>query len=197
MGVSEEKRFDILAAAQAAFLEKGYGAASMEYIAREANVSKQTLYSHFMNKAELFVGVMHKKCEDMRGPLLELSENAPVDDFMFALAVGLLESLTSTETLNLYRIVVSESPRFPEIGEQFLQAGPKDGCGMIAHYIEGQVNSGVLKCDNSLMAAEFFCDMAKGTVHLHAVLGDDLPSVEQRQARAKECVRVFMAAYGA
>ena len=41
-------------AAMRLFQEQGYGAVSMDAIAREAGVSKATIYAHFADKAELF-----------------------------------------------------------------------------------------------------------------------------------------------
>ena len=47
---SESKRKQILDAATILFTEQGYSSTSMDLIAKNANVSKQTVYSHFGNK---------------------------------------------------------------------------------------------------------------------------------------------------
>src|SRR5690348_12333024 len=52
------KRKQIRAAAQRLFLELGYERASMDAIAREAGVSKQTLYHYYAAKEQLFVDVL-------------------------------------------------------------------------------------------------------------------------------------------
>ena len=44
------KAESILAAAQRTFLANGFGAASMDAIAREAGASKATLYAYFTSK---------------------------------------------------------------------------------------------------------------------------------------------------
>ncbi len=61
-GKSEAKRAAILAAAAAQFLEKGFGGSSMDSIATEASVSKQTVYAHFGGKAQLF-GAIIRQCK--------------------------------------------------------------------------------------------------------------------------------------
>jgi TetR/AcrR family transcriptional repressor of mexJK operon len=53
-GPPASKAESILAAAKRSFLAAGFGAVSMDAIAREAGVSKATVYAHFAGKEELF-----------------------------------------------------------------------------------------------------------------------------------------------
>src|ERR1700747_2635663 len=57
------KAESILAAAKRTFLAGGFGAVSMDTIAREAGVSKATVYAHFSGKEELFGAVIERECE--------------------------------------------------------------------------------------------------------------------------------------
>ena len=57
------KAESILAAAKRAFLANGFGAVSMDAIARDAGVSKATVYAHFVGKEELFGAVIGRECE--------------------------------------------------------------------------------------------------------------------------------------
>lgn len=54
---SEARRAQILAAALRCFSDKGYHEATMDDLAREAGLSKGSLYWHFKSKAEVFVGL--------------------------------------------------------------------------------------------------------------------------------------------
>src|SRR5258708_27284673 len=58
-----EKAESILAAAQRTFLASGFGAVSMDAIAREAGASKATLYAYFASKEELFGAVVARESE--------------------------------------------------------------------------------------------------------------------------------------
>ena len=58
-----EKAESILAAAQRAFLANGFGAVSMDAIAREAGASKATVYAYFSSKEELFGAVVTREGE--------------------------------------------------------------------------------------------------------------------------------------
>src|SRR5215475_4527475 len=51
------KKLAVLKAALRLFLEQGFGATSMDAIARAAGVSKATLYAHVKSKEELFAAI--------------------------------------------------------------------------------------------------------------------------------------------
>ena len=52
----------VLDAATALFMAQGYGAVSMDAIARAAGVSKATLYAHFSSKDQLFATIIGEAC---------------------------------------------------------------------------------------------------------------------------------------
>jgi len=56
------KRRQIIDGACRVFLERGFDAASMGEIAREAAVSKGTLYVYFKSKEELFAAIVAGQC---------------------------------------------------------------------------------------------------------------------------------------
>src|ERR1700737_1651174 len=62
-GPLASKAESILAAAKRSFLAAGFGAVSMDAIAREAGVSKATVYAHFAGKEELFGAMIGRECE--------------------------------------------------------------------------------------------------------------------------------------
>ena len=57
----------VIRAAEEMFKRIGFRAATMEMVAREANVAKATLYSHFKNKDELFSAVSARMTRTLRG----------------------------------------------------------------------------------------------------------------------------------
>ena len=58
----------ILDAATTLFLAHGYGATSIEEVARRARVSKRTFYHRFDDKPALFGAVVHRIVERLRPP---------------------------------------------------------------------------------------------------------------------------------
>src|SRR5579863_4183001 len=67
------KKLAVLKAALRLFLEQGFGATSMDAIAREAGVSKATLYAHVKSKEELFAAITATCAEQL------LATHAPFD----------------------------------------------------------------------------------------------------------------------
>src|SRR3984957_19469004 len=65
--VPTEKAESILAAARRKFLASGFGAVSMDAIAREAGASKATLYAYFASKEELFGAMVARESERYAG----------------------------------------------------------------------------------------------------------------------------------
>jgi AcrR family transcriptional regulator len=68
-------------AAEELFKKVGFRAVTMELVAREANVAKATLYSHFKNKDELFLAVCARMARILRGAVEQalLKPDTPLD----------------------------------------------------------------------------------------------------------------------
>jgi TetR/AcrR family transcriptional regulator, mexJK operon transcriptional repressor len=116
------------AAAQKLFLRSGFAATSTDAICREAQVSKETMYSRYPRKEDLLAGVLHHLI-DAAEP--EIAKQAPerrrsrtLRQELLAHATALVDDLMRPEYLGLFRLVVSETPRQPEIAERFKAAVP-------------------------------------------------------------------------
>src|SRR5215831_1036803 len=127
MGTSERNEWpaggkaeSILAAAKRAFLAGGFGAVSMDAIAREAAVSKATVYAHFGSKEELFGAVIGRECERYFASF-SAGEIDPRDVRASLTVLGrrFLELVLSPDAIALHRIITGEVTRFPVIGEIF------------------------------------------------------------------------------
>ena len=120
------KAESILAGAKRAFLTGGFGAVSMDTVAREAGVSKATVYAHFAGKEELFGAVIERECEHYFARFAP-SELDPQDVRASLTVLGrrFLELLLSPDGSALYRIILAEVIRFPGLGEVFWRAGPE------------------------------------------------------------------------
>ncbi|PRY62987.1 TetR family transcriptional regulator [Knoellia remsis] len=74
-----ERRAQLLGAAQAVFVDRGYHAAAMDDIADHAGVSKPVLYQHFPGKLELYLALLDENCETLEGLVREALAQ-PTDD---------------------------------------------------------------------------------------------------------------------
>src|SRR5215831_12412203 len=120
------KAESILSAAKRTFLANGFGAVSMDTIAREAGVSKATVYAHFAGKEELFGAVIGRECERYfaRFTAGELDPRS-VRASLTVLGRRFLELVVSPDAVALHRIIVAEVVRFPGLGDAFWRAGPE------------------------------------------------------------------------
>jgi AcrR family transcriptional regulator len=78
----------VLEAAERLFLAQGFGATSLEDIAREAGFSKGAVYSNFAGKTDLFFAIVEGQFVDLSAQLREAVTTAPQDPASQLAAVG-------------------------------------------------------------------------------------------------------------
>lgn len=95
------------------FLEEGFEGANLNLIGEEARVGRGTLYRHFASKAGLFAAAMRLLASDCAGaaapPALPLAQADA--DALRQYVEAALESLASTTSIRLHRVVISQSRR--------------------------------------------------------------------------------------
>jgi TetR/AcrR family transcriptional regulator, mexJK operon transcriptional repressor len=187
------KQAAILEAATEVFLEQGFGNASMDEIARRANVSKATIYSHFDSKHALFGAIIQGRCANTPGTLLDPADDRPPEETLTVLARRFLESAMVPGSLQLYRVVLSEASRFPELGRVFYETGADCVAGELASYFEDLMARGVLAVRDPRVAAEQFIGIALAQTHVRLMLGiGRCPSPAECDVLARDAVRLFL-----
>lgn len=196
--VDPAKREAILTAAEAVFTTEGYGA-SMDRIAVEAGVSKQTIYKHFDNKDTLFDAVVRRRSDALVEPITSMGANASPATVLEAQGVRFLELLSTRRYPSLVRAIIAANTQAqgPDIGPHFYENGPWMTLQRMAEYLRRQSEAGNLRIDDPILAAEQFFGLVNGQLQLRSLLGRDATmEPDHIKARAKAAVRVFMAAYG-
>jgi TetR/AcrR family transcriptional repressor of mexJK operon len=165
------KAESILAAAKRTFLASGFGAVSMDTIAREAGVSKATVYAHFAGKEELFGAVIGRECGlyFARFSAGELNPNN-VRASLTVLGRRFLELLLSPDAIALHRIILGEVTRFPGLGEVFWRAGPERERAQIEAFLQTAASCGTLSVPDTRLAAEQFVSLVRGDIQLRHLL---------------------------
>lgn len=193
---SEEKARLILEAAGALFMREGFEAASMELIAREAGVSKQTVYSHYGSKEALFSAAIASRCEQYQLCGEDMDASRPPADYLREFAQHFCDLLTSEEGLAIHRICIAEGAR-SKVGELFWQAGPEPLFLHLHSYLTEQVKLGRLHIDNIDFAASQFLHMLKADAQMRGILGlDNSQELNELSGYIDSCINVFMRAYG-
>jgi TetR/AcrR family transcriptional regulator, mexJK operon transcriptional repressor len=187
----------IVEAARRLFMADGYGATSMDAIARDAGVSKATLYSHFTNKAELFAAIIGGECQRFAHMLWSPeAEAGDVRSVLLQLARAKVEFTRSPGPRAIYRIVVGESGRFPELGRVFYENGPRRVLERVAGYLRDATAKGLLNVPHPRLAAEQLFGMVHGADHLRRLLGVDDPKAPDVDQIVESAVEIFLKAYG-
>jgi TetR/AcrR family transcriptional regulator, mexJK operon transcriptional repressor len=190
------KREAILDAAQASFLELGYAAASMDLLAARAAVSKATIYAHFAGKEELFAAVITRRCErELWGPGL-WPEGKDARTTLTTVAMGLVRLLDSPEVVGMYRVVVAEAVRQPDLARVFWENGPGRGKAGMCAMFEDLTRRGQLTVPDCWAAADQFSAMMRGEVFQRMLLNLPLPDHRTLERTAMAAVETLLRAYG-
>ena len=170
-GRRPEKTEAILEAASQLFREQGYGAVSMDQIAREAGVSKATVYAHFESKDRLFAAMIHNACAVYaEGVMPAVTEMEDVREALTRICREIERFLLAPRTLGIYRVIIAEGPRFPELVQAFVEAGPLPFRRMLADFFEANNRRGTLKVPNPRLAAHQLIWLVRGPLYLQRML---------------------------
>lgn len=186
-------------AAARLFLEKGYQGTSMDEIAAAARLSKQTIYTHFPSKEQLFADLVlgdTERVEKFSEDLIRAFRAADgLDDGLRRVARMYAAVVIRPDVLRLRRLVLAEAGRFPELARSYYERVPERMYAVLASLFKDLSDAGRLRVADPRRAAEHFAWLILG-VPLDR--GMFLPLAEGAgvEDRADEAVRVFLAAYG-
>jgi AcrR family transcriptional regulator len=143
----------------------------MDTIAREAGVSKATVYAHFAGKEELFGAVIGREC-GLYFARFSAGELDPANLRASLVVLGrrYLELVLSPDAIALHRIILGEVTRFPGLGEVFWRAGPERQRLQIEAFLKSAVASGTLTVPDTRLAAEQFVSLVRGEIQLRQLL---------------------------
>jgi TetR/AcrR family transcriptional regulator, mexJK operon transcriptional repressor len=191
------KQDAILACARAEFFDYGFEAASIERIAAAANVSKVTIYNHFQNKENLFSAMVGSECRIMRGNLPEISdEEIPLRAELMNFAQSMMEFLSSSDIIRFDRRMAAEVERYPEMGELFLNAGPRLMQNMLIEMLVGEMEKGRLAKADPKEAAAHLYGIVKGFADVEWRFSDpEKAAASVTKASLQAAVDRFLRAY--
>jgi TetR/AcrR family transcriptional regulator, mexJK operon transcriptional repressor len=186
----------ILDVATALFLGDGFGATSIEAVAKRAGISKRTFYHRFRSKEEVFEAVVRRLIDRWTPPFdaavldaLSLAETLRRSvEYMLAVAL-------TPEALALHRIVIAEAPRFPGLARIMHDLGAAAGIERFARYFEQLIASGELRPTDPQFAAEQFILMVVSGPRRRALgLGAPFGAAELRDW-VEQSVALFLDGY--
>ena len=192
------KRRQVLDGARKLFFTHGYDVTSIDEVAREAGVSKATLYVYFPSKESLFAEVAREERARVASNLFTLDpDDHDVRRVLGRVGRGLVRVVTSPGIVSWFRAVLSVGERMPELGADYYNEGVRGSMKRLAIYLARQAELGHLKIDDPDIAAAQFLEMAQTTMARPMLFGaEGKPSDERVDYVVDQAVKVFMAAYG-
>lgn len=194
---AQKKARQIMEGAVQIFDQHGFEGASVDMIAKAADVSKATLYKYFANKQELFKAVIQRQCKVYSGRIAKLSEvDGTLEDNLRAIARTIGQTFTSPILSNLYRLAIAEATRFPEISRTFYESGPQTGETLTCAILQKHIDAGELDIDNVPLAARQFQELIKADFFHVAIFGIRTDFTQQDiDQSAENAVQTFLRAY--
>lgn len=143
----------IVDAAQRLFLERGFGAVSMDELAVAAGVARRTLYNQFTSKEEIFREMLLRVSQQLGDAFPPgIETEGDVDHVLRVIARVILDLHKNPEYMGFLRMVVADSRQFPWIAKEFA-AVMDPQTDRLTRYIAHLNELGVLSCRNPLLAA--------------------------------------------
>ncbi|TPN84157.1 TetR/AcrR family transcriptional regulator [Mesorhizobium sp. CU2] len=198
-GQDPMKRAQIIEGARRVFIDKGFEAASMNDITREAGVSKGTIYVYFENKEELFEALIEEERGTIFKNLYEVLDH--FDDLRKTLVkfgMALSVKITSARVIQAQRTVVGAADRIPELGARFYERGPKRGHDRMMVFLNEAVSRGLLTIDDVDLAAYQFTELCLAGLFRQCIFSyrTKAPSQSEIEKVVRSGVDVFLKAYG-
>jgi TetR/AcrR family transcriptional repressor of mexJK operon len=124
-----KKELEVLNVASDYFLRHGYQGTSVNAIARDSGISKESIYRYFSSKKELFEAVIAKELAEYQEKLYQIDvefESIALDVVLRQVAESILGAVTTDRTLGLRRLIFQEARKSPDIGQYYYEVGPRE-----------------------------------------------------------------------
>jgi len=188
-----ERRHDaLLRTAADLFIEHGLQGVSVDAIARAAGVAKRFIYARYADKGELFAAAIERLIEDRTGPLYAYEvRDEPVEEGLLEFARRLLDLALKPQTLALFRMLIREAPRFPQLARLDAELNRHKGLVAIARVLRIYAERGEIALGNLEMLAELFGVLVvRSAQHRALILGLEEPAHVER--RLKAAIHLFL-----
>jgi TetR/AcrR family transcriptional regulator, regulator of autoinduction and epiphytic fitness len=184
----------IVAAAERLFLERGFGAVSMDELAEAAGVARRTLYNQFSSKEEIFRDMLRRVSGQLEDAFPSGVETlGDVEDVLRQVARMILELHKHPEYLGFLRMVVADSRQFPWIAEAFATVMDPQ-TERLVRYLAHLTALGILDCRNPMLAAHQFMGMLNELSLWPWMMGRESLPVSTEDA-VEETIRMFLRHY--
>lgn len=193
---------ELLAIARDQFVSHGFRGTTMDAIASGAGISKQTLYSAYPSKDELYSAVVRdwvdRGYDALRPHTLALRDATDVRDGLHRLARVLQVGILSPPVLQMRTLVAAEADSFPDVAADYITRSWDRNVESLAETLTALIGRGLLAIDHPNIAAEQFVWLVVGApLNRLSLRGTSHGNSPRRlQHIANEAVATFLSRYG-
>ncbi|MEQ4673238.1 TetR/AcrR family transcriptional regulator [Providencia vermicola] len=115
----------IITAAAEVFLQYGFEGATLDMVIERAGGSRSTLYKNFGDKEGLFAAVIADMIDEIFSePNEKVPQFTTIESVLAFYGSQFLINVLKPQSISLYRLILGEYNRFPEISQAFFEQGP-------------------------------------------------------------------------
>lgn len=194
---AERKLEQVIDGARTVIVAKGFEGASVDDIAREAGISKATMYRYFPDKSSLFQAVMSRECQRQAGAVAEIGDCCgPIEAILHDFARAHLAFILSDFAIDAFRTTVAESARFPALARDFYERRISKTREALLPLMRSAAERGTLALDDPEQAAVRFLALCKADLFFSRLFGvRDAYTAEEIDTHARDAVDAFMRIY--
>jgi len=185
---NESVQQKITHAARQLFLARGYTATSMEAIAGQAGVTKQTLYRYFADKRALFLSVIDDVMRTPREPDISLEKLQSLDDLraiLYKLGSHINAVIAEPDYMQLLRVVIAETITDPSLGQLFERGVTARALRSLTALFSSAKKNGLIDVERPGTIAHFFIGGFVTRIFLQGLLVQSGKKYLRRQTKAE------------
>jgi AcrR family transcriptional regulator len=195
------RRATIIDTASRVFAREGFAGASIDMIATEAGVSRQTVYNQIGDKEKVFAAVVEDTTAEANAGLFatlatfpDRPVNLEADLTSFARRLA-TNCLCDRRSAALLKLVESEGQRYPELLQAWRERGPGRVWAAVSAQLSRLAHDGLLDLDDPDVAARQFISLVVMDLRPATLMGQP-PTEAEIDFATRTAVRTFLRAYG-
>ncbi len=186
----------ILDAAQNLFYHQGFDETTLAMIINDAGGSRRSIYNEFGNKHGLLMAVIQRQVKVQSEILTSINRDIEAKEALNQVCFKFVQGMLSPELMSLFRLVVQQVVKFPELGEMIYKHGPMAGILPLVDYLAWLTEQNILKIENCHFSAQMLLEMAKGPLHTRSLLLPHKEATDEEIAnQVTKAVDIFLNAH--
>jgi TetR/AcrR family transcriptional repressor of mexJK operon len=197
--MSDDKTQELLRKASDVFLEHGYNGTTTDMIQKACGFSKATIYARFSTKESLFKAVIELQCQQFTDGIQSATiQETCIEKALNDIGHAHLNQMLTPSTMGLYRVVIADAPRFPDIAHHFYQSGPLVVRQTVTRIMENAAQRGEINIIKigAEQAAQIFLSLIRSEAQMECLTHPDMrPSEHQIDQWVTLAIETFLRAY--